>query len=219
MIPMNKNRLSTLTDSVFAIIMTLLVLEIKVPEFAYSPNNNELASAIIQLLPDILSFFISFVLLGTYWMAHHFIFNNYVKKVDRVLSYMNMVFLLMASFIPFSSSLLGKYNDSDFAITFYGFNIIMIGLSLYFLRDYLLSKKNLRCDDIDHRDVIHGTIRIFLPPTFALMAIFIANFSLSISYILFIIPFVFNIIPGGLKYIESVLFNNVSTKQKNKKIV
>ncbi|NJS41869.1 DUF1211 domain-containing protein [Candidatus Gracilibacteria bacterium] len=71
----NKNiRINSLTDGVFAIIMTLLVLDVKVPEFTFTPTSNQLSRAVWQLLPDMASFFISFVLLATYWMAHNYIF-------------------------------------------------------------------------------------------------------------------------------------------------
>ncbi|NJK71558.1 MAG: DUF1211 domain-containing protein [Thermales bacterium] len=204
----NKNiRINSLTDGVFAIIMTLLVLDVKVPEFIFTPTSNQLSRAVWQLLPDMASFFISFVLLATYWMAHNYIFSSYIKKTDRLLNYLNMVFLMTVSFVPFSSHLLGSYPETNFAISFYAVNIIIIGTTLYILRQYLLNRPYLLQDSIDSKDIIHGTVRIFLPPVFAAIAVVVSYFNIPMSYILLTFPFVFNILPGGLNYLEYKLIH------------
>ncbi|NJS41870.1 hypothetical protein HC766_06180 [Candidatus Gracilibacteria bacterium] len=118
-----------------------------------------------------------------------------------------MVFLMTVSFVPFSSHLLGSYPETNFAISFYAVNIIIIGTTLYILRQYLLNRPYLLQDSIDSKDIIHGTVRIFLPPVFAAIAVVVSYFNIPMSYILLTFPFVFNILPGGLNYLEYKLIH------------
>jgi uncharacterized membrane protein len=75
---MNKNRLEAFSDGVFAIVITLLVLEIKVPHVTF----DKLGPALFELLPKFLSFGLSFVIIGVYWVAHHNMM-HFIEKVDR----------------------------------------------------------------------------------------------------------------------------------------
>ncbi len=203
---LSKNRLETLTDGVFAIIMTLLVIEVQVPRLIGEFANNDLWIALDGIWPLISSFFISFAVLATYWMAHQFIFDNYVKQMDRVLAYLNMLFLSFASLVPFSANLLGLYFEYNVATIVYSINIILIGLSLYVMRAYILSQKDLQTKYILKQDVIHGTIRIFLPPVFSVVSIFVSFYNINLSLLFFAFPIIFNMIPGGLNWIEDRLF-------------
>jgi uncharacterized membrane protein len=203
MILLQKHRLEALTDGVFAIIMTILVLEVKVPEILLHPSNTEAVQAIYDAIPLILSFFTSFSILGTYWMGHNFIFQNYVKHMNRELGYLNMFFLMMCSLIPFSAHFLGNFYQYSASIVVYAINVILIGFSLLILRNYILSKRNICYDNISKKDVIHGTIRIFMPPIFAVFSILISGISTQFSLLLFAVPVIFNIVPGGLNFIEN----------------
>lgn len=203
---LRKNRLGALTDGIFAIIMTILVLEIKVPNLPDGVNDRSLRAALQETWPLLVAFFASFAILATYWMAHNFIFQNYLRGMDRVLGYLNMVFLMFASLIPFSAHLLGEYYTYPTAIIFYSLNIICIGLALFVFRGYILNRPRLQSRRIDKRDVLHGTIRIFLPPAFALLSIGFSFFAPRVSLTLFAVPVFFNIIPGGLNYLERIIF-------------
>jgi uncharacterized membrane protein len=74
----SKHRLETLTDGVFAIVMTLLVLELTVPQLSRSNVTDELPKALLELSPVILSYITSFIILGFFWIAHHDDF-SYIK--------------------------------------------------------------------------------------------------------------------------------------------
>lgn len=204
---LQKHRLEQLTDGIFAIIMTILVLEVKVPTLVGQFSDGELRVALQAAGPLLTSFFSSFAILGTYWMAHNFIFQNYLAKTDRILSYLNMVFLMFASLIPFSAHLLGEYYIYPTAIIFYSVNIILIGLSLFVFRGYILNNPRLQSQHIDKRDIVHGTIRIFLPPLFALLSIGVSFFAPRVSLVLFAFPVLFNMLPGGLNYLEKIVFS------------
>ena len=87
---MNKQRLEAFTDAILAIIMTLLVIEIKIPEVH---NSSELLTKLLELTPIFLSFFLSFMMIVNYWTTHHFMITVMAKNVNRKLMYINFLFL------------------------------------------------------------------------------------------------------------------------------
>ncbi len=131
----SKNRVEALADGIFAVVMTILVLNISVPQisFHYAPNSveagTELVTKLFELWPKILSFSISFIILAVYWIAHHRQF-HYIKHVDRTLTWINILFLMATCLIPFSTSLLGEYRQQQISIFVYGGNSIIIALLL-----------------------------------------------------------------------------------------
>jgi uncharacterized membrane protein len=135
---LSKNRIEALTDGIFAVVMTLLVLDISVPQISSSAHyaigsvaaGTELLKRLFDLWPKILSFGISFIILAIYWMAHHRQF-HYIKHLDRTLIWINIIFLMAACLLPFSTSLLGEYREQEISILVYGSNSIIIGSLLY----------------------------------------------------------------------------------------
>ena len=114
-----KGRLESLTDGVFAIIMTILVFNISVPELILFTEGDfaseRLSAKFADLWPDFLAYVISFSTLGAFWVAHHRIF-RWVLYVDRPLIWINISFLMIIGLIPFSTTLLTQYLDSQNSI-------------------------------------------------------------------------------------------------------
>jgi len=104
---MNKARLEAFSDGVFSISITLLVLDIKVPNFD-SLGNEQLNRALVQALPNILTFVFTFLVVGIFWIAHHRIF-TLVKAVNSSLLWINIFYLMLAAIIPFPASILAKH--------------------------------------------------------------------------------------------------------------
>jgi uncharacterized membrane protein len=136
----SKARFEALTDGVFGIIMTILVFNISVPElilFTEGEHATErLADRFADLWPDILAYIISFTTLGVYWVTHHRIF-RWVLYVDRPLIWINILFLMIIGFIPFSTSLLTQYLDQQAPIFVYSSNAILAGVIVYALYFYI----------------------------------------------------------------------------------
>jgi uncharacterized membrane protein len=112
---LSKNRVEMLTDGIFAVAMTLLVLYINVPEISSHSTSiveTELAKRLFDLWPKVLSYGISFVILAIYWRAHHRQF-HYVKHTDDVLIWINVMFLMAICLLPFSTSLIGQYRGQQ----------------------------------------------------------------------------------------------------------
>src|SRR5215475_9204742 len=102
---LGRNRIEALTDGVFAVAMTLLVLDIKVPELQQPLATAELPLKLLSLWPKFLSYTNSFVILGVYWVGHHFQL-SFIRRADRPLLWINIFFHLWATPEIFSTSLL-----------------------------------------------------------------------------------------------------------------
>jgi uncharacterized membrane protein len=141
---LNKNRVVALTDGIFAVVMTLLVLDISVPQISShygidsAEAGTELLKKLVDLWPKLLSFAISFIILAIYWLAHHRQF-QYIKNVDRTLVWINVLFLMVTCLLPFSTSLLSEYRQQQISILVYGGNSIMIASLLSILWWYATS--------------------------------------------------------------------------------
>lgn len=139
---MNKQRLEALSEGIFAIVMTLLVIEIRVPEIHHTITNKELSEAVFELTPIFLSYILSLFVLVTFWRAHLYMISYISKEIDNHVLNINILFFMLIGLILFSSHLLGSYPYNQFAIIWYGINISLISLTLFGLRTYLkLSKK------------------------------------------------------------------------------
>ena len=136
---LSKGRLETLTDGVFAILMTILVFNISVPELIFFTEGEHaeerLSNKFASLWPDILAYIISFTTLAVYWVTHHRIF-RWILYVDRPLIWINISFLMTIGIVPFSTTLLTQYLDQQISILGYSFNAILAGVIVYALFFY-----------------------------------------------------------------------------------
>lgn len=126
---LTTRRIEALSDGVFAIAMTLLVLELHVPRIEVERAAAQLAPALRALAPHLVTFMVSFVLLGTLWVGQHFQF-HWVRRANRTLIWINLFFLMCISFLPFSAALLSEYGANRHAVLVYGVNLLLAGLFL-----------------------------------------------------------------------------------------
>jgi len=117
------NRIEALADGIFAVAMTILVLELHVPDLGPVASEAGLLSALMSLVPKALSFGSGFVILGTLWIGHRFQF-HYIRRTNRVILWINLVFLLMISFLPFVVALIGTYGAMRVSCIVYGTTLV-----------------------------------------------------------------------------------------------
>lgn len=143
-----KDRLETLCDAIFAVTMTLMVLELKAPE-NIPPNlaSAELPGALWDLFPAAESYVISFIILGTFWLRHQIQF-KYLKSVDMFILVINIFFLLMTGFVPFSVELMKKYPDYNLPFILYSITLLIISILLYIQWYYISSNDTLIKEDV-----------------------------------------------------------------------
>jgi uncharacterized membrane protein len=122
-------RLVFFSDAVMAIAITLLAIDLRVPDIAYSVAATELPARLNALTPRFISFMVSFIVVGIYWMSHHRYF-GYIRRSDNRLILLNMVFLFFIACMPFVSSLLGQYGSLPIGVIAYALAVAGTGLSI-----------------------------------------------------------------------------------------
>jgi uncharacterized membrane protein len=123
------NRIETLVDGIFAVAMTILVLELHVPALGREISERALSEALGDLLPRVLSYASGFVILGTLWVGHHYQF-HYIQRTNRALLWINLVFLLAITFLPFVVALIGSYGAMRVPCVMYGTTLLVAGTCL-----------------------------------------------------------------------------------------
>ena len=123
-------RLAALSDGVFAVAMTLLVLDLKNPAAETIQGEAALAAALVVLLPRLLIYLLSFLLLGIFWVGQQTQLNH-VAKGDRELAWIHLAFLFFVSITPFSTSLMAEFVTFRIALLLYWLNIVCLGATLF----------------------------------------------------------------------------------------
>ena len=103
-------RMLAFSDGVIAVAMTLLVLDIRLPPMSGSVGDSQLADALVEILPKLGMYALSFVVVGSIWLAHHQKF-SYIERVDRRLMQLNLLFLMSVGLVPFVTSLVSEYSN------------------------------------------------------------------------------------------------------------
>jgi uncharacterized membrane protein len=154
----NLGRLAALSDGIFAVAMTLLVLDLHVPVSgpgaAWIGDDHHLWLAVIALWPRLLTYFMSFLTLGVYWVAQQTQL-NYFTRSDRHLTWIHLGFLLAVSIIPFSTALLAEYTILRFALLVYWCNIFLLGTMLFWSIRYAKRAGLMQTDTFDGRHPPH----------------------------------------------------------------
>jgi uncharacterized membrane protein len=189
---LTKSRIEALSDGIFAVAMTLLVLDIKPPaviEAAALPRE------LLALWPRCLSYAVSFLMLGIYWVGQHNQF-HLIRCADRTLLWINIVFLMTISFVPFSTALLSAYPLWPSAQTVYGANLIAIGLVLLWHWMYATHRHRLVDPELDDRMNRFVIRRILIGPALFALAIVLSSLSAVASLILYVVAPLIYVLPG-----------------------
>lgn len=174
----DRDRIVNLSDGVFAIAITLLVLDIRVPEIPDAMVASELPAALLSLWPKYLGYVLSFVVISTFWVVHHSIFRP-IREYDRGLLYLNLVFLMFVAFVPFPTSLLGEYSDHQLPVAIYAGTLAIGRLLLTTIHWYSTRDDRLVGDPQDPREVRFYLIRGLAMPVIFLLSIGVSFFSVG----------------------------------------
>ncbi len=134
-------RLILFTDAVFAIAITLLIIEIKVPELHEAQAEGEMLRALLHLMPKFVGFFVAFFVIAIYWVAHHRTF-RFVYQYDNKLIWLNIFFLLSIVLMPFTSAFQGEYPLLKTPWILYCVSVIFTGLMQFRLQAYIRNPAN-----------------------------------------------------------------------------
>jgi uncharacterized membrane protein len=174
-------RVLALTDGVFAIIITLLVLEIHVPELTQGHSLNE---ALAEVRPSLVAFVISFILAGMYWVGHRDLF-ALIRRTDRGLVWLNILYLLPLCLLPFGAGLLGRYDTEPVALRIYGLNLVVIAVMRVVIWLYATNRPHLLGQRLDHRQRRPGLALNLYPGLVYLLAFLVARTAPGVSLLIY----------------------------------
>lgn len=171
---MTNERLSALFDGVIAIVITLLILDLKLPEIQGNGAEIRLHDALIGQIPELIAWFISFILTARIWYEQHIIW-VYISRCDRWSIILTFFLLAACSLIPFVSNLIGQYPNTPFVVLIFSVLVVVNGLFIAALTAYVIRNDHL------HRErgqvMILKTRVIYLTtvvPAIGVFAVFLA---------------------------------------------
>jgi uncharacterized membrane protein len=165
-------RIIFFSDAVIAIAITLLAVQIVLP---VNLNAEDVPQAIINMIPQMAAYTLSFLIIGNYWVIHHRVFRN-IRHYDTRLIWLNILFLLFMAFLPVPSNVIGRFPTEPAAIIFFDICLMLTGLTqaaiwLHASHDYHLIPRSL-----SPALIRWGTIRSLIPPGVMVISIILAFF-------------------------------------------
>ncbi|AXV40097.1 MULTISPECIES: TMEM175 family protein [Methanobacterium] len=181
------NRLETLTDGLFAIAMTILVVTIEIPMGPIHTSQLFLQTT-GEILPKYVVYFLSFLILAGFWINHHILF--LIKKTNLTLTWINVFWLMFITLVPLSTSIIAQFPQYQLSQFIFDLNLLMIGLFSYMIWRYALDHDLIR-ENAKPYDPYIRRITLFMP-AIVFLSICISFFNLKLSLlILFMIPVLF----------------------------
>ncbi len=162
-------RIIFFSDAVIAIAITLLALDLKIPDIDPSHALTEVPRQLAALGPSFMTFFISFIVIGIEWMSHHRYF-AYIKRYDSRLIVLNLMFLFFIVCMPFVANLLGRYSSVPLVLILYTLAVAALGISIALIWWYATSH-HLISEELDAQAIRMVNIRLFTSPLMFLIAI------------------------------------------------
>ncbi len=161
-------RMIFFSDAVFAIAITLLILDVKVPHSSFETSDKVIINHFLEILPNFLAFILSFFVIGLHWVSHHSIF-GYVIRYDKKLLRINIFYLFTIVLMPFSTALNGEFfmPQVHFPWAFYTANICLTGLLRYLLIKHIADPKNKLAVGFTDKNLILANLwRSWMAPIF-----------------------------------------------------
>ena len=163
-------RLLFFSDAVMAISITLLVIDLKLPELPAALAAEQLPASLASLTPRLMGFVISFAVIGLYWSSHHRYF-SYIRRYDRTLVLLNLVFLFFIVLMPFAASTIGQYGFLPFGTIVYGAAVAATGFSIAAVWGYATHGHRLVDDTLEPAEIRHRNLVAFVVPTLFLASL------------------------------------------------
>jgi uncharacterized membrane protein len=189
-------RLEAFSDGVFAIVVTLLVLELRVPVLKDHGSPSELSHELLELLPKLLSWLISFIIVCKFWLNHHHIL-ALARHASYGMVWLNSIFLMGQAFIPFPTAMMGEYATNPLAVSLFGLvmavnTLLFIGLHAYILRHLIKPDLASAQDPRVIRKSLVGVLSYLVGAAGAW-------FSVHAAFVIYLLTPLFFIVPPGAR--------------------
>ncbi len=204
------SRIGALSDGVFAIVMTLLVIELAVPEVPKLLAAEQLHLKLIEMWPKFATYALSFITLGLMWSFHRIMFQH-IRRVNESVIWLNILYLMFVALVPFSTAILGEYSIfSTTAVVLWGANFILILLLYNITWWYVIKNKHLLNKDISPLEVMQLKIN-------GVSSIIVFSIPIGLSFIspyIGIAIYILNVLWGIIMLIASKTYHPDSEKSK-----
>lgn len=200
----NKNffiptsRIEAFSDGVFAIVITLLAFQFKIPKFTMEATVEQNFYELLKQSPHFIGFVFSFLFVAVFWINHHQLYHT-IKEADRKLLWYNIHLLFWITIIPFPTAMVGDHPEIPVAIMSLAFVLMMASLAAYFVRRYSYFKASLVDENLSKDSIKDGLNKNIAAIVLNFLAIIIAPYSVKVCYIIFIIVLALFIIPQKLE--------------------
>jgi uncharacterized membrane protein len=176
----DTGRTISFSDAVIAIAITLLALELKVPQVPESSVDAELPRALLELWPNFFSFVLSFWIIGSYWLAHRRI-SGLVGAYDSKMQLINLLFLMWIVLMPFSTALVGEYENQQLPVVIYAVHNILTSLTLMWLWLHSVRDSSLVEPNLDPRLLRRSILRGLIVQSVFVLSIGISFISVDVA--------------------------------------
>ncbi len=189
-----NDRVEMLSDGVFAIVVTLLILELRVPSISESASGSDLWMALLSMKNKFFGFILSFIFVINLWFSHNVLFKMLIR-IDNTILWLNNFFLLLVCFVPFPTALIGEYPDNPVAMMLFGVDWILIPIMIYWIGGYALRKKFIS-EYIDKKRYMEARklVRYLIP--FSFVPFIIAAFMPRIAFFIYLFILITGIVIG-----------------------
>lgn len=188
-------RMDTFTDGVFAIVATLLVLDIKLPELPEHASHDQILASLYNVLPSFIAFAFSFLTVIIYWINHDHV-SSWVKSYNPHIKYLNLFYIFWICLIPFPTKFISEYPLEQVSVITYGLTFFMAGLTANISYYYLAFKTDLMHPSIGLKTRKNLAKKIIGGPVLYALAILFSFIHVGISIFLYIlIPLLFVFLP------------------------
>lgn len=189
-----NDRIISLSDGVFSIVLTLLVLELKVPQMSSQASAGELWQALVGIKTKLISFLLSFLFIASLWFSHNQLFKLF-DKVDNAILWYNNFLLLVVCFIPFPTALIGEYPRNPVGITLFGSIWVIVPLIIYLIGSRAYHKKYLHYTVDLKRYLFLRRMTLFFTPLSAIPLIFAWSLP-KLAFIFYLVLMIGSVVAG-----------------------
>ena len=183
------DRLIFFSDGVFAIAITLLVLNVALPAIQSGSASAGFVSVLLATVPRLGAYALSFLVISSYWMAHQRTF-HYIERYNPTLGWLNLVFLLFVALVPFPTGLLSEYGNQVGAVILYAATLGILGLILFLLWVYASRDHRLVTKKLSAKHIRETTIKNAISPLVFFASIGVAFVNLTAAEIVWVLVFV-----------------------------
>ena len=179
----STDRINAFTDGVLAIVITILVLGIDLPE-DHRFSEQGLVSFLMRISRDVTMYAASFWLIGAYWVQHHVIF-HFLKNCNRTLLWLNILFMFPLTLMPFLTKLKAVYHADVIVVPLFGSAFIVSGLILFGIWRYIVARPGFTASPIDQPVIRSMERRILIGPLVSLIAIGVSYIDIDLGTVVF----------------------------------